>query len=64
MFALKTGCDRSGIRGMLIVGHNLDTPGQNPYLLAFTLVFSILSLILSHLLLLFSYYSYLFTLKV
>jgi hypothetical protein len=25
---LKTGCDRSGIRGMLTVGRNLDRNGQ------------------------------------
>jgi hypothetical protein len=30
---LKTGCDRSGIRGMLTVGRNLDRNEQNPYLL-------------------------------
>ena len=29
----KPGCDRSGIRGMLTVGQNLDRNGQNPYLL-------------------------------
>jgi hypothetical protein len=27
--SLKTGCDRSGIRGMLTVGRNLDRNGQN-----------------------------------
>jgi hypothetical protein len=26
--SLKSGCDRSGIRGMLIVGRNLDRNGQ------------------------------------
>ena len=32
---LKTGCYRSGIRGMLTVGRNLDRNGQNPSLLTF-----------------------------
>jgi hypothetical protein len=31
--SLKSGCDRSGIRGMLTVGRNLDRNGQNHYLL-------------------------------
>jgi hypothetical protein len=26
--SLKSGCDRSGIRGMLTVGRNLDRPGK------------------------------------
>jgi hypothetical protein len=43
---LKSRCDRSGIRGMLTVGRNLDRTGQNPYLLTFTLILSILILIL------------------
>jgi hypothetical protein len=47
---LKSGCDRSGIRGILTIGRNLDRTGQNPYLLTFTLILSILFLILSHLL--------------
>jgi hypothetical protein len=29
---LKSGCDRSGIIGMLTVGRNLDRTRQNPYL--------------------------------
>jgi hypothetical protein len=45
---------------MLTVGLNLDRTGQNPYLLTFTLILSILVLILSHLLLFYSDYSYLF----
>jgi hypothetical protein len=45
---------------MLTVGRNLDRTGQNHYLLTFTLILSILSLILSHLLSLYSDYSYLF----
>jgi hypothetical protein len=28
--SLKSGCDRSGIRGMLTVGQNLNRNGQNP----------------------------------
>jgi hypothetical protein len=35
---------------MLTVGRNLDRTRQNPYLLIFTLILSILILILSHLL--------------
>jgi hypothetical protein len=31
--SLKSGCDRSGIRGMLTVGRNLDRNGHNHYLL-------------------------------
>jgi hypothetical protein len=31
--ASKSGCDRSGIRGMLTVGRNLDRNGHNHYLL-------------------------------
>jgi hypothetical protein len=45
---------------MLTVGRNLDRTGQNPYLLIFTLILSILFLILSHLWLFYSNYSYLF----
>jgi hypothetical protein len=64
----KSGCDRSGIRGMLIVGRNLDRNGQTltyiPYYDSFytylTLILSILILILSHLLLFYSDHSYLF----
>jgi hypothetical protein len=56
---LKSGCDRSGIRGILTVGHNLDRTGQ-PYLLTFcTLILYKLTLIFSHLLVLYSNYSYL-----
>jgi hypothetical protein len=47
---LKPECDRSGIRGMLTIGRNLDRTGQplieldNPYLLTFaTLILSKLS---------------------
>jgi hypothetical protein len=50
---LKPGCYRSGIRGMLTVGRNLDRTGQllPTYL---TLILSILFLIQSHLLLFYS----------
>jgi hypothetical protein len=61
--SLKPGCDRSGIRGMLTVGWNLYRIGQPlPTYLA-TLILSKLFLIFSHLLLLYSDYSYLFLLK-
>jgi hypothetical protein len=45
---------------MLTTGQNLDRTRQNPYLLTFTLILSILFLIMSHLLLFYSDYSYLF----
>jgi hypothetical protein len=54
---LKSGSDRSGIRGMLTIGCNLDIIGQ-PLLTFATLVFSKLSLIIYHLLLIYSDYSY------
>jgi hypothetical protein len=75
---LKPGCDRSGIRGMLTVGRNLDRNGHNHYLLTLlwfflyfyrfcltfaTLILSKLFLIFSHLIPLYSDYSYLFLLK-
>jgi hypothetical protein len=60
---LKPECDRSGIRAMLIVGHNLGRTQQNPYLLTFTLILSKHTLIFSYLLLLYFDYSYLFTSK-
>jgi hypothetical protein len=44
---------------MLTVGRNLDRTRQNPYLLTFTLILSILFMILSHLWLFYSDYSYL-----
>jgi hypothetical protein len=40
---LKPGCDRSGIRGMLTVGRNLDRNEQNPYLLTLLWFFLYLS---------------------
>jgi hypothetical protein len=49
---------------MLTVGRNLDRTEQNPYLLTFaTLILSKFSLNFSHLLLLYSDYSYLFRSK-
>jgi hypothetical protein len=45
--------------GMLTIWGNLDRTRQNPYLLTFTLILSILFLIMSHLLLLYSDHSYL-----
>jgi hypothetical protein len=60
---LKSGCDRSGIRGMLTVERNLDRNGQNHYLLTLLWFFSKLFLIFSHLFPLYSDYSYLFLLK-
>jgi hypothetical protein len=51
--SLKTRCDRSGIRGMLTVGRNLDGTGQ-PLPTYLTLNLSILFLIQSHLLLFYS----------
>jgi hypothetical protein len=67
--SLKAGCDRSGIRGneMLTVGRNVDRNGQTLTYLSYseslytylTLILSILILILSHLLLFYSDYSYL-----
>jgi hypothetical protein len=58
--APKPGCDRSGIRGMLTVGRDLDRNGQTlsylPYSDSF---YTHLILTLSHLLLFYSGYSYL-----
>jgi hypothetical protein len=59
---LKSGCYRSGIRGMLTVGRNLDRTGQ-PLSTYPTLILSKLFLIFSHLFPLYSDYSYLFFLK-
>jgi hypothetical protein len=53
--------DINGIRGMLTVGRNLDRTEQNPYLFTFAaLILSKLTLIFSHVLLLYFDYSYLF----
>jgi hypothetical protein len=58
---LKSGCERSGIRGMLTVGRNLDRTGQplSTYL-CYSDPFSKLILIFSYLFPLYSDYSYLF----
>jgi hypothetical protein len=55
----KSGCEKVVSEEMLTVGRNLDITGQNSYLLTFTLILSILFLILSHLWLFYSDYSYL-----
>jgi hypothetical protein len=61
--APKSECDRSGIRGMLTVGRNLDRTGQHYLLTSATLILSKLILIFSRLFPLYSDYSYLFLLK-
>jgi hypothetical protein len=49
--SLKSGCDRSGIRGMLTVGQNLDRNGQTlTYLPYSDLFYTYLILIMSCLL--------------
>jgi hypothetical protein len=63
LYPLNPGMTKVVIEEMLTVGRNLDRNGQNPYLLIFTLILSILILILSHLLLFYYDYSYLFTLE-
>jgi hypothetical protein len=61
---LKSGCDRSGIRGMLTVGRNLDRTGQPIFTyLCYSDSFLKLFLIFSHLFPLYSDYPYLFLLK-
>jgi hypothetical protein len=62
-WTLKSGCDRSGIRGMLTVGRNLDRIGQPILITSATLILSKLFLIFSHPFPLYSDYSYLFFLK-
>ena len=61
--SLKPGCDRSGIRGMLTVGRNLDRTGQPFSTYLATLILSKLFLIFSHLFPLYSDYPYHFLLK-
>jgi hypothetical protein len=56
--APKPGCDRSGIKGMLTVGRNLDRTGQPLLLTSVTLILPKLFLIFSHLIPLYSDYSY------
>jgi hypothetical protein len=62
--SLKSGCDGSGIRGMLTVGQNLDRTGQplSTYL-CYSEFFSKLLLFFSHLFPHYSDYSCLFTSK-
>jgi hypothetical protein len=59
---LKPGCDRSGIRGMLTVGRNLDRTGQ-PLSTFLCYSDSFLNFSFSHLFPLYSDYSYLLFLK-
>jgi hypothetical protein len=58
LYPLNPGVTEVVSEEMLTVGRNLDSTGQNLYL-TFTLILSILILILSHLLMFYSYYSYL-----
>jgi hypothetical protein len=60
LYPLNSGVTEVISEEMLIVGRNLDRTGQDPYLLTFTLILSILFLILSHLWLFYSDYSYIF----
>jgi hypothetical protein len=49
LYPLNLGVTEVVSKEMLTVGRNLDRTGQNPYLLTFTLILSILFLIMSHL---------------
>jgi hypothetical protein len=49
LYPLNPGVTEVVSEEMLTVGRNLDRTGKNPYLLTFTLIISILFLILSHL---------------
>jgi hypothetical protein len=60
IYPLNLGVTEVVSEEMLNVGRNLDRTRQNPYLLTFTLILSILFLILSHPWLFYSDYSYLF----
>jgi hypothetical protein len=60
LYPLNPGVTEMVSKEMLTVGRNLDRTGQNPYLLTFTLILSILFLIMSHLWLFYSNYSYIF----
>jgi hypothetical protein len=60
LYSLNPGVTEVVSEQMLTVGRNLDKTRQNPYLLTFTLIPSILFLIQSHLWLFYSNYSYLF----
>jgi hypothetical protein len=60
-FALKSECDKSGIKGILTAVCNLDRPSQTlTYLPLLLWILSTHSLIMSHLLLLYSDYPHLF----
>jgi hypothetical protein len=60
LYPLNPGVTKVVSKEMMTIGRNLDRTRQNSYLLTFTLILSILILILSHLLLFYSDYSYLF----
>jgi hypothetical protein len=60
LYPLNRGVTEVVLEEMLTVGRNLDRTRHNPYLLTFTLILSILFLILSHLRLFYSDYSYFF----
>jgi hypothetical protein len=60
LYPLDPGVTEVISEEILTIGRNLDRTRQNPYLLTFTLILSILLLILSHLLLFYYDYSYLF----
>jgi hypothetical protein len=49
LYPLNSGVTEVVSDEMLTVGRNLYRTGQNPYLLTFTLILSILFLVLSHL---------------
>jgi hypothetical protein len=60
LYPLNPGLTEVVSEEMLTVGRNLDRTGQNFYILTFTLILYIHILIISHLLLFYSDYSYLF----
>jgi hypothetical protein len=60
LYPLNPGVTEVVSEKKLTVGRNLDRTGQNPYLFNFTLILSILFLILSHFWLFYSDYFYLF----
>jgi hypothetical protein len=60
LYPLNPGVTEVVSEEMLTVRRNLDRIGHNPYLLTFTLILFKLFLILSHLFLFYSDYSYLF----
>jgi hypothetical protein len=60
LYPLNPGVTKVVSKELLIVERNLDRTRRNPYLLTFTLILSILFLIMSCLWLFYSDYSYLF----